>query len=64
MPGFERREKLEDITVGSDMHLDVFAILWGRLIERRAIFEMRREFFGVWWTESERFSVWCSNDLC
>lgn len=63
VPGREGRKELEIFTVRCDVHVETLAAFWRCLVERRAVFEMGRKFFGVWWAESERSAVRRRNSL-
>jgi hypothetical protein len=57
MPWIEWCKQLEVVASWWDLHVDAFAVFWRCLVECCAVFEMRREFFGVWWAESEGFAI-------
>lgn len=59
MPRLERLEKLEAAAGWRNLDSNVSTILRRRLIQRCAILETRREFFGMWRAESKLSAVLC-----
>lgn len=63
LPGVERCKKLKFGAGRRNLHIDAFAALWRCLVERCAVFEVRREFFGMWRGERKRLAVLCRNRI-
>jgi len=59
VPGLEGFQKLEAVAGWRNLHIDVLTVLWGCLVQRCAVFEMRGEFSDVWWGESKLSAVLC-----